>query len=123
MSIRGYFSKKVNGIFFVNAPQKKQYPIRDAAFFLFGGGDTDFTGLLCALRNEAQFTFAAQSASSSLVSGKPKESSLLANTQLQSHPTGWLSVEQYEIEYTYRQEKDEELLKFLVLFLDKHCVN
>ena len=27
-----------------------------------------------------------------------------------------LSVEHYEIEYTYRQKKDEELLKFLVLF-------
>jgi len=27
-----------------------------------------------------------------------------------------LAVEQYEIEYTYRQEKDEKLLKFLVLF-------
>ena len=27
------------------------------------------------------------------------------------------------IEYvTYQQEKDEELLKFLVLFLDKHCI-
>ena len=32
-----------------------------------------------------------------------------------------LAVEQYEIENTYRQEKDEKLLKFLVLFLDKHC--
>ena len=29
---------------------------------------------------------------------------------------GVLAVEQYEIEYTYRQEKDEKLLKFLVLF-------
>ena len=27
-----------------------------------------------------------------------------------------LAVEQYEIENTYRQEKDEKLLKFLVLF-------
>ena len=36
-----------------------------------------------------------------------------------------LAVEQYEIENTYRQEKDEKLLKFLVLFLDKHsfCVH
>ena len=32
-----------------------------------------------------------------------------------------LAVEQYEIENTYRQKKDEKLLKFLVLFLDKHC--
>ena len=32
-----------------------------------------------------------------------------------------LAVEQYEIENTYQQEKDEKLLKFLVLFLDKHC--
>ena len=29
---------------------------------------------------------------------------------------GVLAVEQYKIEYTYRQEKDEKLLKFLVLF-------
>lgn len=29
---------------------------------------------------------------------------------------GMLAVEQYEIKYTYRQEKDEKLLKFLVLF-------
>ena len=27
-----------------------------------------------------------------------------------------LAVEQYEIENTYRQEKDEKLLNFLVLF-------
>ena len=27
-----------------------------------------------------------------------------------------LAVEQYEIEYTYRQEKGEKLLKFLALF-------
>ena len=31
-------------------------------------------------------------------------------------PYGVLAVEQYEIEYTYRQEKDEKSLKFLVLF-------
>ncbi len=30
--------------------------------------------------------------------------------------TAVFSVEQYEIENTYRQEKDEKLLKFLVLF-------
>jgi len=27
-----------------------------------------------------------------------------------------LAVKQYKIEYSYRQEKDERLLKFLVLF-------
>ena len=32
-----------------------------------------------------------------------------------------LAVEQYEIDYTYRQGKDEKLLKFLVLFFDKNC--
>ena len=31
-------------------------------------------------------------------------------------PSRVLAIEQYEIEYTYRQEKDEKLLKFLVLF-------
>ena len=34
-----------------------------------------------------------------------------------------LAVEQYEIEYTYRQEKDEKLLKFLVLFLSVGIFN
>ena len=32
-----------------------------------------------------------------------------------------LAIEQYDIEYTYRQEKGEKLLKFLAFFLDKHC--
>ena len=36
--------------------------------------------------------------------------------QREKHPRGVLAVEQYEIENTYRQEKDEKLLKFLVLF-------
>jgi len=31
------------------------------------------------------------------------------------------AIEQYQIEYTYRQKKGEEFLKFLALFLDKHC--
>jgi len=32
-----------------------------------------------------------------------------------------LAVEQYKIEYTYRQEKDEKLQNFSSFFLDKHC--
>ena len=35
---------------------------------------------------------------------------------MQKAPHRELAVEQYEIEYTYRQEKDEKLIKFLVLF-------
>ena len=38
------------------------------------------------------------------------------NNKQKMLPDGALAVEQYEIEYTYQQEKDEELLKFLVLF-------
>ena len=36
-------------------------------------------------------------------------------------PYGVPAIEQYQIEYTYRQKKGKEFLKFLALFLDKHC--
>ena len=51
--------------------------------------------------------------------GDRKKNLILKNgkTKAKIEEADWVfAVEQYEIENTYRQEKDEKLLKFLVLF-------